>query len=93
MCVDNGGRTLEPLVETGRELLAREFGCDTEEMAITRSQCITALQMVANGLLVHAITGGVRPTSESETVVAAMVRPRVYVCMCSSSRRSASGCG
>jgi hypothetical protein len=54
---------------------------------------ITALQMFANGLLVHAITGGVRPTSESETVVAAMVRPRVYVCMCSFRRRSASGCG
>jgi isopenicillin-N epimerase len=30
-------RTLEPLVETGREVLAREFGCDTEEMAITRN--------------------------------------------------------
>lgn len=30
-------RTLEPLIETGREVLAREFGCDTEEMAITRN--------------------------------------------------------
>jgi selenocysteine lyase/cysteine desulfurase len=30
-------QVLEPKVETARELLAREFGCDTEEMAITRN--------------------------------------------------------
>ncbi len=30
-------QVLEPRVETARELLAREFGCDTEEMAITRN--------------------------------------------------------
>jgi isopenicillin-N epimerase len=30
-------QVLEPRVETARELLAREFGCDAEEMAITRN--------------------------------------------------------
>ncbi len=35
--VRNMWQVLEPRVETARRELAREFGCDTEEMAITRN--------------------------------------------------------
>jgi isopenicillin-N epimerase len=35
--VEHMWRVLEPRVETARDLLAREFGCDAEEIAITRN--------------------------------------------------------
>ena len=47
--VDHMWRVLEPRVESVRRDLAREFGCDTEEMAITRNAS-EALEIMIFGL-------------------------------------------
>ena len=47
--VDHMWRVLEPRIESVREDLAREFGCDPEEMAITRNAS-EALEIMIMGL-------------------------------------------
>ena len=47
--VEHNWRVLEPRMESTRRELAREFGCDTEEMAITRNAS-EALENVILGL-------------------------------------------
>ncbi|MHB0947812.1 MAG: aminotransferase class V-fold PLP-dependent enzyme [Gemmatimonadaceae bacterium] len=44
--VDHMWRTLEPRIESVRRDLAREFGCDAEEMAITRNASESNLTMI-----------------------------------------------
>jgi selenocysteine lyase/cysteine desulfurase len=44
--VDHMWRTLEPRIESVRRDLAREFGCDPEEMAITRNASESNLTMI-----------------------------------------------
>jgi isopenicillin-N epimerase len=47
--VEHMWRILEPRIETARELCAKEFGCDPEEMAITRNAS-ESLEIVMLGL-------------------------------------------
>jgi selenocysteine lyase/cysteine desulfurase len=47
--VENMWRTLEPRIETAREVCAAEFGCDPEEMAITRNAS-ESLEIVMLGM-------------------------------------------